>query len=357
MPVFDEKSRALTDIDIPLSNTNTAMAVEVKRELNNPERRYKHDDDLFFWSSTILTLCLFYINIIKMLRADFLNCLNSLHFSNKLILFFDSGIGGLPYFRYFYERNCRDTVIYIADREHFPYGSKTREEIIGILIELAAKVLKHVEPRAAVLACNTASVSALGALRKTFPFIPWVGTVPAIKPAVLASKTRSVGVLGTDRTIEDPYIMELAKKYGPDTEITALAAPDIVRFVEQGGESASEAEKKRVIFPYIEQLRAAGADTLVLGCTHFLLLLDTFRHLTAPDIVVFDSVEGVIRRIEKVSENSETAPDGRTSGAVLLLTGSAPIESLWQKRACAFGLDIYLLDFLDALHFPNKAFE
>ncbi|MDR1073837.1 MAG: glutamate racemase [Treponema sp.] len=269
------------------------------------------------------------------------------------LLFFDSGIGGLPYFKRFWERNSGVRAIYIADREHFPYGHKTREEITGILIRLAAGLLKHVEPQAAVLACNTASVSALDALRETFPSIPWVGTVPAIKPAALASKTRCVGVLGTDRTIEDPYIMELAKKYGPDAKIVGLAAPDIVRFVEEGGERAPEVEKERMASPYIERLRVAGADTLTLGCTHFLLLLDTFRRLAAPDIAVFDSVEGVVRRIEDVLESAPNRRQ-RTAGAVLLLTGSAPIESLWRKRAFAFGLEIRRLD---SPHVSEKAFE
>ncbi|MDR2783204.1 MAG: aspartate/glutamate racemase family protein [Treponema sp.] len=289
------------------------------------------------------------------------------------ILFFDSGIGGLPYFKRFRERNaaaCADgdiggsvggcagyasgsSAMYIADREHFPYGHKTRKEIADILIRLAAELLKHVEPQAAVLACNTASVSALDALREMFPSIPWVGTVPAIKPAALASKTRCVGVIGTDRTIEDPYIMELARKYSPDAKIVGLAASDIVRFVEEGGERAPEAEKERMVFPYIEQLRAAGADTLALGCTHFLLLLDTFRRLAMPDIVVFDSVEGVVHRIEEVLEST---PDRghRAAGAVLLLTGSAPIEPLWRERARAFGLDIRRLD---SRRVPEKAFE
>ncbi|MDR1218060.1 MAG: glutamate racemase [Treponema sp.] len=269
------------------------------------------------------------------------------------ILFFDSGIGGLPYFKRFRERNSGVGAIYIADRDHFPYGHKTREEIAGILIRLAAGLLQRVKPQAAVLACNTASVSALDALRETFPSIPWVGTVPAIKPAALASETRCVGVLGTDRTIEDSYIMELAKKYGPDAKIVGLAAPDIVRFVEEGGERAPEAEKERMVSPYIERLRTAGADTLALGCTHFLLLLDTFRRLAAPDIAVFDSVEGVVRRIEDVLESASNCGQ-RTAGAVLLLTGSAPVEPLWRKRACAFGLDIRRLD---SPHVSEKACE
>lgn len=281
------------------------------------------------------------------------------------ILFFDSGIGGLPYFKRFWERNSGaaadgaagrasvGSAIYIADREHFPYGHKPREEIAGILIRLAAELLKHVEPQAAVLACNTASVSALDSLRETFPLIPWVGTVPAIKPAALASKTRCVGVLGTDRTIEDPYVMELAKKHGPDAKIVALAASDIVRFVEEGGERAPEAEKERIMLPYIERLRAAGADTLALGCTHFLLLLDTFRRLAAPDIAVFDSVEGVVRRIEEILESTPDCGQ-KASGAVVLLTGSAPIEPRWRTRARAFGLDIRRLD---SPHVPEKAFE
>ncbi|MDR0993757.1 MAG: glutamate racemase [Verrucomicrobiota bacterium] len=263
--------------------------------------------------------------------------------SRTPVLFFDSGAGGLPYFTAFHKRNPYEYAVYTADRANFPYGEKSKGEITDILMRTAGALIGRFEPKAAVLACNTASVSALAALREAFPAIPWVGTVPAVKPAVMGSRTRRVGVIGTERTIEDPYIAELATKYAPDAEIIGVAAPDVVRFAEAGGESAPFDEQRRALLPSIARFREAGVDALVLGCTHFLLVLDAFRAVCAPDIAVYDSVEGVVRRIENVSLASAaplSAVDGGAGGdqPLLLLTGDAPPGDVWLARAAAAGL-------------------
>ena len=261
-------------------------------------------------------------------------------------LFLDSGIGGIPYCRHFYLRNPAETIVYLADRLHFPYGTRQGRELILILSELMEKITRIVDPKIAVIACNTATVSALEDMRGRFPGIPFVGTVPAIKPAVSASKTKKVGVLGTERTIDAPYIGKLAAQFGP-CEICGIAAPELVEFVENRFDTADETEKREIALSYIKRFRALNADVIVLGCTHFLFLLDEFRQEAAPDILVFDSVDGITRRVESLLDNSGgkmRAPEGNAGINRVLLTGSAAPNSAWQDRARAMGFELALLE-------------
>jgi glutamate racemase len=256
----------------------------------------------------------------------------------------DSGIGGIPYCRYFHERNPDETIIYLADRRHFPYGTRSREELVVILTGIIEKLMVDYNPKITVLACNTATVSALGELRQRFPNLPLVGTVPAVKPAALATKTGRVGVLGTVRTIEDPYIRELAARYG-GCAIHGIAAPELVAFVEHRFEQADGDEKRAIALEYLNRFRAAGVDALVLGCTHFLFLLDEFRTGAAPDIAVFESVEGISRRVESLLGGCR-APNACPPAAAenrLLLTGSAPPEPSWQVWAERLGCGLSVL--------------
>jgi len=305
------------------------------------------------------------------------------------ILFLDSGIGGIPYCFHFHKRNPDKSIIYIADRLHFPYGKKDKEELIEILSNLTEKAVGLFNPKIAVLACNTASISALARLRERFPNLPFVGTVPAVKPAVFASKTKKVGVLGTELTVNEPYVRELAAENGGG-EIIGIAAPDLVDFVESRIESASPDEKIKIVRNYINRFRSAGVDVLVLGCTHFLFLFEEFKQEAAPDITVFDSIEGVTRRIESLisekecsknikttenTENTEEKEEGRISvpqplipssvnsvssvfkfalngqplsttklNKRLLLTGSGAPEPSWLYWADRLGFSVSLLE-------------
>jgi glutamate racemase len=265
------------------------------------------------------------------------------------VVFIDSGIGSLPYGNFFHKNNPAENIVYAADRAHFPYGARPKEEVVEILRALVSKLIERWNPKVAAVACNTASVSALPALRETFPALPFVGTVPAVKPAVLASKTRCVGVLGTERTIDDPYIDELAAKYGPGCKIVALAAPALVEFVERRYVPSSPEEKLEAVRPWIVTFREAGADGIVLGCTHFLLLLDEFRKAAreAPaPMAVFDSVEGVCRRVESLLDaggGELRAPAASTGNKPLLeITGAAPPEPYWIALAETFTLEVGL---------------
>jgi glutamate racemase len=267
------------------------------------------------------------------------------------VLFLDSGIGGLPYCQQFMLRNPDTRVIYAADRANFPYGAKTRDALERILEALVRALDALFRPRLTVLACNTASVSALALLREKFPGIRWVGTVPAVKPAVNASRKRHIGVLGTARTIADPCIEELLRRYGPDCRLSGIAAPDLVDFVEQGGDSAALDEQIRRVEPYIAGFRGAGADAVVLGCTHFVFLRGAFESLSctgSPEeaVRIFDSVEGVVSRAESLlgkggvrSAPGEGGPLGAERRNLLVLTGEGP-QDLWLKRAADAGLSL-----------------
>jgi len=276
----------------------------------------------------------------------------SSNMDNSPILFLDSGVGGIPYCRHFCRHDPAETIYYLADRAHFPYGTRGREELAAILTATIEKLDKIIAPKITVLACNTATVSALSELRQHFPERLFVGTVPAVKPAIKTSKTGKVGVLGTARTIADPYIRDLA---GDDCEICGIAAPELVEFVERRFALASQDEKSAIAKMYIERFRAAGADTLVLGCTHFLFLLDEFRKEAEPSIKVFDSMEGITHRIESLLNDNNGAlrgepchePDTENNPPPqnkLLLTGTEAPEPLWQNLAEQLNFSLSLLD-------------
>jgi glutamate racemase len=259
-----------------------------------------------------------------------------------MVLFLDSGIGGLPYCARFLARGTRRGVLYFADREQFPYGAKTREELRALLVSRVSLLLERFPLELAALVCNTASVSALDALRGRFPALPFVGTVPAIRPAMESSRTGVAGVLGTARTIDDPYIEDLAARYGKGRRLLKLAAPELVEFVERRLHSAGEAGRREAVRPWVERFRNAGADGIVLGCTHFLFLLDEFRAAARPDITVYDSVEGVISRVESLLPAEPERPD-ETAARILLVSGKAEDGGFWAARAAEYGMELRFL--------------
>ncbi|MDR0300786.1 MAG: glutamate racemase [Treponema sp.] len=263
---------------------------------------------------------------------------------NRPVLFLDSGIGGIPYCRDFLKRNAQETVYYIADRENFPYGPRSKEEIASILISLTKELLNKISAKLVVIACNTASISALSPLRQKFPQLLFVGTVPAIKPAVSACKSGKIGVLGTERTIQDIRTLNLEDG---SCEIFGVSAPELVEFVEKSIDSASENEKTDIIRKYIDIFREQGIDTLVLGCTHFLYLIEEFRREAEPEIKIFDSLEGITNRIEFLLNENDGALRAQKDCAhdrKFILTGTQPPGPSWTNRAKVSGFDLCLIN-------------
>ena len=258
------------------------------------------------------------------------------------VLFLDSGIGSLPYGGFFHSRNPGERLICAADRANFPYGTKSRETLIKLVLSFTEKLIELYDPKIIAVACNTATVSSLSALRETYPDIPIVGTVPAVKPAVLASRKRCIGVLGTRRTIEDPYIVELAGQFGPDCKIVGEAAPSLVEYVEHRWMEADKRERRDAVKPWVESILAKGADALVLACTHFLLLKDEFLKAGERKLGIYDSVEGISRRVESLlnSENMQSKDTGKKQRILLAVSGDADLEAHWEKLAAHFDVDL-----------------
>ena len=260
------------------------------------------------------------------------------------VLFIDSGLGSLPYGNFFHSRNRHEELICIGDCANFPYGTKSRETLIALLDSLTEKIISAYDPKILALVCNTASVTALDFLREKYADLPIVGTVPAIKPSVLASKTRKLGLIGSERTVEDPYIAKLAAAYGPDCEIILVAAPELIEFAQYRYGNSAAAERLAAVSPYVDELRSSGVDSIVLGCTHFLLLHEDFKAAAGKDIGVYDSVEGVTRRLESILDEEDGKLRSQTRHEqivpVIAVTGGEKPESYWDDLARRSGFSL-----------------
>lgn len=215
-----------------------------------------------------------------------------------MVGFFDSGVGGKCVEDAF-KRLCPDEpTVYVADTEHCPYGNRPSDEIIRLSRSIAADLIGR-GCEVVVVACNTATAAAIDALRSTWPDVPFVGMEPAVKPAALGSKTGIVGVLATRGTFNGRlYRNTSASVNGSVKKIMEAVADELVALVESGDTSsplAEEAVRRR-----IEPMIAAGADRIVLGCTHFPHLKPLMEKVAAGRAEIVDPSAAVARRIRDV---------------------------------------------------------
>ena len=222
--------------------------------------------------------------------------------------FFDSGIGGTCILRAF-KKLCPDVeTVYIADSKNCPYGNKPTEEIIRLSEANVKKLLKK-HCKLIVIACNTATAAAIDYLRAKYPQVPFVGLEPAIKPAALRSKTGVVGVLATAGTFHGRLYNETKAKFAKNVTVLAVQADEFVTEVEKlrgceveklRGARAERIEK--MVRLRIEPLLKAGADKIVLGCTHFPHLKPVIEKVCAGRAEVIDPSEAVARQAKRILE-------------------------------------------------------
>ncbi len=223
------------------------------------------------------------------------------------IAFFDSGLGGLSIAQAFFAHpNSASVAVrqcsYIADTGAFPYGDKTDLWLIERITQVARATIEHIQPDLIVVACNTASTLALASLRQTFG-IPFIGVVPAIKPAAQASITGVIGVLATPATVARDYTAQLIADYAPKQHVLLYGCTELV----------AQAERQLLHLPVdtqilqhalkglLQQAHSKNIDTIVLACTHFPLLKDAlaqqWAQLCPNPIQWVDSGEAIARRI------------------------------------------------------------
>jgi glutamate racemase len=217
--------------------------------------------------------------------------------ANAPILFFDSGVGGLSVLAPTRALLPNAPIVYAADNAGFPYGKKSEAELASRVPALLRQLIERYRPRLAVIACNTASTIALDHARSALA-LPIVGTVPAIKPAAEMSKTRVIGVLGTEATVRQPYVDDLAAKFASDCTLIRHGSPELVELAEAklAGEAVSVDQVRAAAQPMFDAPGGHRIDTVVLACTHFPLLDDELRR-AFPQVAYVHGGPGIARRI------------------------------------------------------------
>jgi glutamate racemase len=258
------------------------------------------------------------------------------------LLFFDTGIGGLSVFAKARAALPTANMIYAADYAGIPYGEKSEMEVATRVCALLGLLTERYRPRLAVIACNTASVITLSHVRAVLG-LPIVGTVPAIKPAALATRSGVFGVLGTNATIRQAYVDRLEAEFAVDKNMLRHAAPDLVAAAEAKlrGEQPDPAIFESAMAGLLDQPDGNRMDTIVLGCTHFPLieaeLAQAARNLGhAIEIAFVDGSDGITRRICHLTAD-QIWPDTSTPG-LFLTTGSLTDMESYRPALATYGL-------------------
>ena len=254
--------------------------------------------------------------------------------NNAPIGIYDSGLGGLTVWREVRRALPEESLIYLGDGKNCPYGSRSREEVarladeaVGHLVAMGCKMV--------VVACNTATAAAIDALRVKYAPMPIVGMEPAVKPACLATKSRVVGVLATERSLDGDLFRRTAAKYGADIEVITAAGKGFVELVERDAETSAEAV--RCVEEAMHEMLQRGADHIVLGCTHYPFLLDTMRKVAEGYAVTFvDSSQAVARRVgQLLDQYALRAEEGHCPDYRFETFADEPYRRRLQEKALA----------------------
>jgi glutamate racemase len=243
------------------------------------------------------------------------------------ILIFDSGLGGLTVHREVAAARPDADCVYVADDAAFPYGAKQEDDLVARIVALMGELIAAQAPDLIVIACNTASTIALPSLRERFS-VPFVGTVPAIKPACAGSLTRRVSVLGTEATVAREYTRALIRDYAGDCEVTLVGAKNLAAYAEAelAGAPAADGAVAAEIAPCFRE-DGARTDTVVLACTHYPLILERLRRLAPWRVNFIDPAPAIARRV--VSLLGTAPPEARTGTTRAIFTsGRAPAAML-----------------------------
>lgn len=238
---------------------------------------------------------------------------------------FDSGLGGLSVYREIRALLPSEDVIYFADNAYCPYGTRPPIEI-NQRSEAISRMLLETRVKVIVVACNTASSVAIWHLRETFPGVSFIGLEPAVKPAVELSKSGSVGVLATPRTVAGERLRWLIERFANGVEVRSVAATGLVELVEAGVLSGEDV--RRALQPLLDPMIAAGVDGVVLGCTHYPFLRDEIQHYMGPDVHVVDSGKAIALRTEFLLDEVGGLSERSGTGTFQVLTsGDADVVS------------------------------
>jgi glutamate racemase len=251
--------------------------------------------------------------------------------NNQPIGIFDSGVGGISVLKHIHALLPHEDLIYLADSKYAPYGNKTAEEIIQRCLILSDDLLQK-NVKAIVVACNTATAAAIDTLRNTFD-IPIIGMEPAVKPAAEASKNGVIGVLATVGTLKSAQFAALLAAYGRDVKVVTQACVGLVECIERG--ELDTENTKALIRLYTAPLLAEGADTIVLGCTHYPFVKDAIQEIVGDKITLIDTGAAVAKQLKHQLQEKDLLSVNQEKAEVNFWTNSEAenaeqvTEKLW----------------------------
>lgn len=210
---------------------------------------------------------------------------------------FDSGVGGLSVLGEIRRLLPHESLLYVADCGHIPYGEKT-PEFIRQRCAIIADFLHQQGAKALVVACNTATVAGVADLRRDYPHWPIVGMEPAVKPAAAATRSGIVGVLATTGTLQSAKFAALLDRFATDVQVITQPCPGLVELIEAG--DLQSPVLYQLLLGYIEPLLAAGCDTLILGCTHYPFLKPMLKQMVPEHISLIDTGAAVARQLQRL---------------------------------------------------------
>lgn len=207
---------------------------------------------------------------------------------------FDSGVGGLSVLREIRQALPNESLLYVADSGHVPYGDKSPEQIRE-RSRTIARFLIGQGAKALVVACNTATAAAVADLRELYD-LPIIGMEPAVKPAARATRSGVVGVLATTGTLQSARFAALLDRFAGSVRVVTQPCPGLVEYIEQG--ELESARVRELLQRYTQPLLAAGCDTLILGCTHYPFVRPVLQSLLPAQITLIDTGAAVARQLE-----------------------------------------------------------
>jgi glutamate racemase len=255
---------------------------------------------------------------------------------------FDSGVGGLSVLREISQLLPSESLLYLGDCGHIPYGEKTPEFIIDRCLTIAG-FFREQGAKALVVACNTATVAGVAHIRQRYPDWPVVGMEPAVKPAAEATRSGVVGVLATTGTLQSSRFAALLDRFASDVRVVTQPCPGLVELIETG--DLLSPAVRQLLWSYVEPLLAARCDTIILGCTHYPFLKPLLTQMIPESISLIDTGAAVARQLQRLLAGRQLLSQG-PAREVLYWTSGNPVNFgkilpyLWQSSDSvrSFGL-------------------
>jgi glutamate racemase len=256
---------------------------------------------------------------------------------SRPLLIFDSGVGGLSVAGAIRALLPNAPIVYAADSAGYPYGTKPPAVIDARVPALLGRLAERYDPELIVIACNTASTIALDTVRSALD-LPVVGTVPAIKPAASLSRTRAIGVLGTDATVVQPYVDRLTAQFASDCAVVRHGSAALVDLAEGKlrGQAQDPADYAAILGEMLAKPGAERVDTIVLACTHFPLVEEELAAAAPRPLMFVDGKEGIARRVAWLTRHLSwpTAPPE----GIAVFTGRDTDPEPLRESLAAYGL-------------------